>query len=73
MDYLLARVAVKESPDFANVFDMVASRLRHRIGMGDHRHVRVSKTVRKPLTAVAGAINDSPTLTPGMAGVLGKL
>ena len=31
MDNLLARVAVKESPDFVNVSDMVAGRLRERV------------------------------------------
>ena len=71
MDNLLARVAVKESPDFANVSDMVAGRLKERVCMVDHGHVH-AKPAPKSLTAVAGAINDSPTLTPGMA-ILEKL
>ena len=41
MDNFLARIAVEESPDFANVSDMVAGRLRARVYVGDHGHVCV--------------------------------
>ena len=44
MDNFLARVAVEESPDFANVSDMVAGRLRERVYVGDHGHVCVKDT-----------------------------
>ena len=66
MDNLLARVAVKESPDFANVSDMVASRLSERVYVGT-MVMCMSNTALKSLTVVAGAINDSPTVTPGRA------
>ena len=63
----LARVAVKECPGFANISDMVADRLTERVYMENHGHVHVSNTAPKSPIAVAGAINDSPTVRPGMA------
>ena len=48
MDNLLAGFAVKESPGFANVSDMVAGRLTERIYVGDHGHVHVKHCTQVP-------------------------
>ena len=68
MDNLLALVAVKESPDFADVSDMVlvAGRLREHVYVGTMIRY-MSNTAPKCLTTEAGAINDSTTFTPSRA------
>ena len=47
-NYCLARVAVEESPDFANVSDMVAGRLRARVYVGDHGHMCATDGTQVP-------------------------
>ena len=50
MDNFLAQIAVEESPDFANVSDMVAGRLRARLR-------------GKPWSCVCQRLHPSPKLT----------
>ena len=48
MDNFLTRIAVEESSDFVKVSDMVAGRLRERVYVGDHGHVRVKDCTQVP-------------------------